>query len=142
MVRYDFECQSCGDVQEHVFRMAEKPDTLPCSCGGVSCSIISDQIEVIAKDNEPNLRLSALDMPIGWDKGNIDPAKQEARYRKIVARDRKLAGDAKQKAIKGGIQKIATVPRELDRLCKKNYGKDYFATDTERKLKQLGVFYG
>jgi putative FmdB family regulatory protein len=143
MVRYDFKCQQCGAIEEHVFSMAQKPDHLTCECGGRAESLISLTAEqVLIKDGERPFKLSALDMPVGWQHGNTDCEKQEARYRKIVARDRKLAADNKKKAIKGGIQKIATVPRELDRLRKKQYGKDYWSEDTERKLKQDGLFYG
>jgi len=139
--RYDYECQSCGDVREHVFRMAEKPDTLPCECGGVSASLIADGIQVIFKDNQLPIHLDKFDVPIGWERGNTDPEVQEARYAKKIREERKRVREYDKTARKNNLRLIASVPRELHRKRQRQFGKDYWQDDTKKKLKRDGMLH-
>jgi putative FmdB family regulatory protein len=41
MPSYDYACDRCGHIGEEFFKLAEKPDTIPCGCGGVKKSIIT-----------------------------------------------------------------------------------------------------
>lgn len=141
MPRYDFQCRSCGAVEEYTFSMAAKPDHLACGCGGRAESLISDSIEVLVKGNQYAFKLNKYCVPVGWEKGNTDAELQEQRYSKILRRNRKLAQDNKQKARKGGIELIAQVPREMDRLRKQQFGKDYYEHDTIDKLRRDGCLF-
>ena len=120
--------------------MAEKPDTLPCACGGVSTSLIAE-CEFILKDSPFAMKPDQFDLPIGWEKGNVDPDKQEARYGRMIDADRKRSRAYDKKAIKNGIRKIASVPRELYRLRQRKFGKDYWQDDTKNKLKRDGLLH-
>lgn len=40
MPAYDYLCP-CGEQQEHFFRVADKPDTVPCKCGGKATKQLS-----------------------------------------------------------------------------------------------------
>lgn len=139
MPRYDFRCEACESVQEHTFSMAEKPDVLACECGGEMHSMFSSTVEILAKGNTREFKLDASCVPIGWERGN-DGQKQAERYRQIVAESRKMARAGDKKAIKNGVRLVGKVPRELDRLRKKQYGKDYYQTDTVEKLKSDGLY--
>lgn len=144
MPRYDFQCAQCGAIEEHTFRMADKPDHLACGCGGQASSIISDQIETIVKGNERPYKLDGLCLPVGWENGNTDADAQERAYAKIIASERKQALEVDKKAIKGGIRKIATQPREHHRLRTRQYGRDYYsgdAADIKAKLKSDGLLF-
>lgn len=144
MPRYDYQCADCGAIAEHTFRMADKPDHLICRCGGLATSLISDQIETIVRGNERPYKLDALCMPVGWEHGNTDADAQERAYAEIVRRERKQALEVDKRAIKGGIRKIATQPREHYRLRTKQYGKDYYRGDNQdikAKLKSDGLLF-
>lgn len=141
-MRYDFQCADCGATEEHRFRMADKPDHTRCSsCGGRAESIISADIEVLVHGNQRPFKLSETCLPVGWEKGNTDADGQEAAYAEIINRERKLACETDKKAIKNGIRKIATVPRELHRMRTNQYGKDYYGSDVKSKLKADGLLF-
>jgi putative FmdB family regulatory protein len=40
MPAYDYLCP-CGEKQERFFRVADKPDTVPCKCGGTATKQLS-----------------------------------------------------------------------------------------------------
>lgn len=40
MPLYDYECPSCGDEIEMAYKVENKPQELPCPCGGVFRSVI------------------------------------------------------------------------------------------------------
>lgn len=141
-MRYDFQCAVCGAVEEHRFRMADKPDHVACAtCGGRAESIFNAEIQVIVRGGERPFKLDATCLPIGWDKGNTDAEAQERRYAKIINTERKRAVENDKNAIRGGIRKIATVPRELHRMRTQQYGKDYYQSDTKAKLKADGLLF-
>lgn len=140
-MRYDFQCAACGAIEEHQFRMADKPDHVACACGGRAESLISSGIEVLVKGNERPYMLDATSLPVGWEKGNTDSDGQERAYSDLVRAERKLAADADKTAIKNGVRKIATVPREFHRMRTRQYGKDYYRDDTKAKLKADGLLF-
>ena len=142
MPHYDFKGRECGIVREHYFRMADMPDHLTCGCGGRAESVISDTIEVLVKDNQKSFKLDHTCLPVGWERGNTDADKQERRYKKIINEERKAARASQKRAIKNGIRKIASVPRELHRMRTSQFGKDYYETDTKKKLKEDGLLFG
>lgn len=41
MPTYDYQCQECQAVQEQFFKMADKPPSVPCACGGTATPIVS-----------------------------------------------------------------------------------------------------
>lgn len=142
MPRYDYQCDDCGEVREFVFRMAEKPDTVACSCGGSCSSVISDRIEVLICGNEKKYALDALSVPVGWERGNTDAEAQERRYAKIINESRKQAKAVEKQAAKRGMRLIARQPREHYRMRTKQFGKDYYQSDVKRKLKEDGLLFG
>ena len=40
MPAYEYLC-ACGEQQEHFFHIADKPDTVPCKCGGKATKQLS-----------------------------------------------------------------------------------------------------
>lgn len=141
MPRYDYQCAECGEVAEHTFTMAEKPDVLSCDCGGVSTSLISRSIEVLVTGNTRPFKLDATCVPVGWEHGNTDVAAQERRYSKMIAETKKAAIANDKQAIKGGVRCIGRVPRELDRMRRNQYGKDYWQQDTKKRLAEDGLLF-
>jgi len=139
-MRYDYLCHSCGAETEVVRSIKDAPAPVSCSCGAEMRQQFCD-IEVIVKGGERPFKLDPLCVPVGWEHGNTDPEKQERRYKRIIERDRKAARANDKAAIKGGIRKIATVPRELHRMRTNQYGKDYYETDTKQKLKSDGLLF-
>lgn len=140
-MRYDFQCAQCGAIEELSFRMADKPDHVTCACGGRAESIISSNIEVLVHGNERPFKMDPSFLPIGWEKGNVDGAAQERAYSKLIAEERKLARQNDKQAIKNGLRKIGSVPREMHRMRTNQYGKDYYRSDTAAKLKADGLLY-
>jgi len=41
MPLYSYHCKDCGITSDHFFKIAEKPDSVPCSCGGVAGKVFS-----------------------------------------------------------------------------------------------------
>lgn len=41
MALYEFECSHCGHIEEAAFKIADCPESIPCSCGGTKKKIIS-----------------------------------------------------------------------------------------------------
>lgn len=73
MPAYDFECQKCGDIAEHVYRIADCPEELRCDrCGGTAKKIISIGGQNIFREEAPWLN-SVLEVV---DK---DPSKTHCR---------------------------------------------------------------
>jgi len=143
MPRYDYQCDTCEAIEEHSFSMADKPESLSCSdkeCGGRSTSLIGRGTQFIVRGNERPMNLDATCLPIGFEKGNTGP-EQQARYSKIINEKRKLAKLNDKEAIKGGIRHIGSVPRELDRLRKRQYGKDYYQENTKQRLAEDGLLF-
>jgi putative FmdB family regulatory protein len=54
MPLYQYACD-CGKEQEQFFKMAEKPATVPCECGGVAKKVLSAGM-VIGDDMPPWMR--------------------------------------------------------------------------------------
>lgn len=141
-MRYGFRCGDCDHEQELSCSWSARPSVLPCpECGGTAEPVISGGGEVMVLGNQRPWRLDHTCVPIGWEKGNTDPDKQEARYRTLINETRKLAIQNDKAAIKGGIRHVASVPREVHRMRTGQYGKDYYETDTKRKLKEDGLLF-
>lgn len=140
-MRYDFQCAECGAIEEHQFRMADKPDHVACKCGGRAESLINANIEAIVKGRERPFMLNETSRPVGWERGNTDCVAQENYYSQLVQSERKAAAAADKRAIKNGIRKIATVPREFHRMRTQQFGKDYYRDDTKAKLKADGLLF-
>lgn len=41
MALYDFQCSHCGHIEEAQYKIAECPESIPCSCGGTKKKIIA-----------------------------------------------------------------------------------------------------
>lgn len=141
-MRYDFQCESCGAVEEHVFSMAQKPDHLQCKCGGQASSLISANIEFFAMGNQLDFKLDNWNnRPIGWENGNTDAAAQERTYARIVKNTKAAALANDKQAIKGGLRMIARQPREHFRARTHQFGKDFYQDDVKKKLKADGLLF-
>lgn len=120
---------------------------MPCACGAKAERVYDfSRVQVCVLGNQRDFKLDATCVPIGWDKGNT-AEKQEARYRKLIAENKKKALAVDKQAIKGGIRHIATVPREFHRMRSNQYGKKYFdpasqsTTEIKQKLKSDGLLF-
>lgn len=146
MPTYTYRCEACGEGQEQFLPFSAYKPEVPCSCGELARRTYEDCPEVLVKGNQRAIKLDATDVPIGWQSGNRDPEVQEKRYERLINAKRKLAIENDKAAIKGGIRQIASVPRELDRLRRKQFGKDYWDTtngkdDIKAKLKADGMLF-
>lgn len=147
MPTYTYECECCSEQQDHWLSIASQPETMECRCGGQARKIINWRGDSTVKGNQKDFKLSATDVPIGWERGNTDPVKQEARYRKIIESERSRAVANDKAAIKNGLRKIASVPRELMRTRSNQFGKDYLdpssqsTTEIKQKLKEDGLLF-
>jgi len=141
-MRYDFQCESCGAIEEHVFSMAGKPDHLQCKCGGLASSLFSADVQVVALGNQKDFKLDGWNnRPLGWERGNTDAAAQERAYSRIVKNTRTAALANDRQAIKGGMRMIARQPREHNRARLHQFGKDYYRDDIKKKLKEDGLLF-
>jgi len=41
---YDYSCKKCGTEQEAFFKIGDKPDTVPCVCGGEAGKVLSPSL--------------------------------------------------------------------------------------------------
>lgn len=135
MPTYTYRCEACGEGQEKFLPFSAYTPSVLCSCGKVACRTYEDCPEVLVKGNQRRIKLDATDVPIGWERGNRDPEAQERRYARHINAKKKLAIANDKAAIKGGIRQIASVPRELDRLRRKQFGKDYWDTTNKDDIK-------
>jgi hypothetical protein len=115
--------------------MKDHSPTVQCGCGTLASQVFNWQGESFVKGNERPFKLDASCVPIGWEHGNTGPRQQE-RYSKLIAEKKKQARRVDKQAIKGGIRHIASVPRELYRARRNQYGMDYLnpAATTEKEL--------
>ena len=126
--------------------MAEHVSVLPCDCGGLARQTFGE-VQVLVKGAARPFKLDATCVPIGWEHGNTDVGKQQARYDKIVRDHKKLARQNDKQAIKGGIRHIGSVPRELMRMRQNQYGIDYLNPSTQspseikEQLKSDGLYF-
>ena len=126
--------------------MAEHVAVLPCECGGIARQVFGD-VQVFVKCNQRPFKLDATCVPIGWERGNTDPQKQQARYERRINGYKKLAQQNDKQAIKGGIRHIGSVPRELVRMRRNQYGPDYLdpsvnsPTEIKEQLKSDGLYF-
>jgi putative FmdB family regulatory protein len=133
---YAYQCESCGTRHEKVVAMSQHSEVSTCACGEQAQQVCNWQGDVIVKGNCRPFKLDGTCVPIGWEHGNTDVDKQQARYSKLIAEKKKLARHNDKQAIKGGIRHIASVPRELYRMRRNQYGKDYLnpAALSEKEL--------
>lgn len=142
-MRYDYECSDC----EHQFVVTcswsdHQPTQVCPECGGPAPQFFGySNPQVCVKGNTKDFKLDATCVPLGWDKGNTDVDAQERAYAKKINEERKLAQANDKAAIKNGIRKIGSVPRELVRARQKQFGKDYWQSDIKAKLKEEGLYY-
>lgn len=125
MPTYTYRCE-CGVEQEKNCSLSERTDQLPCECGKSAEQVINWRGDCTVKGNQRPMKLDPTCMPIGWERGNVDAAKQERRYDRLIRERKKRALEVDSQAIKNGFRHIASVPRELQRLRSNQYGKDYF----------------
>lgn len=148
MPTYCYRCPECGAEQEHRQSiLLPSPDTQSCECGGSAERLFSSTVQVICKGAERDMKLDSSCVPIGWEKGNTDAARQEQRYSKLIQETRTRARAVDKQAIKGGIRHIASVPRELHRMRSNQFGKDYLDPasqskgELKAKLKSDGLLF-
>ena len=147
MPRYGYECSSCHAAFEVTCSWSDYRPEQACECGGVAQRVFDADVQVCVKGNALPFHLDATDVPVGWQHGNTDAEKQERRHSKMVAQFKKRAKEVDKQAIKGGIRHIARVPRELQRMRTKQFGKDYFdpsaqtTTELKDKLKADGQLF-
>lgn len=126
MPTYSYKCGACGVGQEHWLTLSQRTATVPCACGGIAQQEINWQGESYVRGGERPFKLDPTCVPVGWQHGNTDCEKQEARYAQIIGEARKSARANDKSAIKKGCRLIAKVPREVDRMRKNQYGRDYY----------------
>lgn len=125
MPTYVYACEACGVRHEKIVAMSQHSPVSTCACGHEASQTFDEWTgEVLVKGNQRPFKLDGTCVPIGWERGNT-AEKQDARYRRLVAEKKKLARQNDKQAIKGGIRHIASVPRELYRMRRNQYGKDY-----------------
>lgn len=138
MPRYDYECDSCGASAEFTFRMEEMRETVRCSCGGTGRRAFHTCPEVLVKGNQYGHSLSALDVPVGWQRGNTDPEAYERNMWAQQAALKKVVQENKGHQHKTGIRHIGSIPLVVDRMRRRQFGNDYWQTDIKDKLKRDG----
>lgn len=84
---------------------------------------------------------TALDVPVGWERGLTNPAKNHERFKEHWREQKKLANAAKSGAIKRGFRHIADVPYEIDRIRRRQFGNDYWRNNVEQHLKDEGLHF-
>jgi putative FmdB family regulatory protein len=147
MPTYTYECEGCGAVHERRTSMSDHSPTIACGCGELASQVWNWQGESFVKGRERPFKLDGTCVPIGWEKGNTDCEKQEARYRTMIAAERKAAKSNRKQATKQGIRKIGSVPRELMRMRQNQYGKEYLspsdqgAGEVKSQLKSEGLLF-
>jgi len=146
-MRYGYKCDACG-TERDVFRsMSEAPQPVSCECGEAMHQTFNANVECCVKGGERAFKLDHTCMPVGWEHGNTDCDKQEKRYKRMIESEKARAIKNDRQAIKGGIRKIASVPRELHRMRSNQFGKEYLDPtkqspgELKEKLKSDGLLF-
>lgn len=141
MPRYDFQCQGCGDIAEHLFSMSQKPDTLACRvCGGEAVSVITELADPIVKNVAWTIPHDKRAMPVGWQHGNTDHEAQERRYAREQNDLQRRSHELKRTGGHREDMRLAgKVPRELFLARQKQFGKDYWQNEGKAALKREGL---
>ena len=137
MPTYVYCCETCGTRHDKIVAMSQHSPVSTCVCGCKARQTFDEWSgEVLVKGNQRPFKLDGTCVPVGWEHGNTDVQKQDERYRKLIAEKKQLARKNDKQAIKGGIRHIASVPRELYRMRRNQYGKDYLnpAALSEKEL--------
>lgn len=134
MPRYDFQCPACGTVQEHTFRMAEKPPQVPCACGEQAETVFSADIEVFVH-GKPIRFTKPVAVP-GWTRG-ADPDAAEREYARQVREAKKQARAQKRSlSRKPGIELKAKIPEALLHARMQQFGRNYWCEEGKKALRR------
>ena len=136
MPRYDYVCDACGAEAEFSFRITEMRETVRCSCGGTGRRSFTACPEVLVKGNQYATKLTATDVPIGWHKGNTDADAYEREIARGQRELRKTVQEHKAHQHKTGFRHIGSVPLVVDRMRRRQFGNDYWQSDTNDNLKR------
>lgn len=146
-MRYGYQCDSCGAEREVHRSMKDAPSPVACECGSQMRQQFNADVECCVKGGERPYHVDATSVPVGWEHGNTDAEAQQRRYKKIVETERALAKKNERRAARSGIRKIASVPREFQRMRTKQYGKEYLdpsrqtVSELKEKLKSDGLLF-
>lgn len=135
MPRYDFECEQCGTVSEHTFRMADKPETVACACGGSCRTLFCADIEVFVPGKP--IPFTKPCAPPGWERG-MTAERAERLYAQQVQATKKAAR-AQRRSLsrkKGGMRLKARIPEALLKARMNQFGKNYWIEEGTRALRR------
>lgn len=141
-MRYDFECEKCSLVFEHSCSMSERPESLPCQCGGEARQIIIAvpyscvRFAPYEFDKSKNVRSN------GALFGRTDEQQHE-HYRRSFDMQRKLVAQERRKPGKDdGFEYLGGMPGEMVDSIEEKEGKEAVAKDPVTFLKQTGMYMG
>lgn len=141
MPRYDFHCEGCGTVREHIYRMADVPSELACDCGGVARMQIGAGVQVCVRGNPAPFKQKYMSPVAGWEKG-VDADAEEARFAKRHAVEKRMAqAVAPEKRRKDEIRKVASIPGALFRARANEFGKNYWTDEGKVAIEREGLSY-
>jgi len=112
MPRYDYECETCGRREEHVFSMASMPQTVDCPCGQPAGRVIDTVPESYVANREYTFDKGNCVQGFGKDYGRTDQQQHE-HYKKYFGdiKRRKRGLSASQK--KQGLEWVGGMPGEM-----------------------------
>lgn len=147
MPRYQYECDSCGRSEEHVYTMSERPSALDCPCGGNATQIINWQGQCFVKGGELPFDRRHMTRPVGWHKKDVKDGEafcreHERRYRKQWEQDRREALEAaRDGGRKGTIRHIGSIPAELHAMRRSQYGPEYWTENPREALARDNLLF-
>lgn len=141
MPRYDFRCEECGTVREHVCRMADRPKVLACACGGDAHQVIGAGVQACVRGGPARFDPKYMTPVAGWERG-VDANAEEARFAKQHAIEKKQAQEvAPQRRRQDVVRKVASIPGAMFRARVNEYGKSYWSDEGKKAIEREGLSY-
>lgn len=143
-MRYDYECSQCSQRWEHSCSMAERPDVLPCPCGGEAQQIISCVPDSFVKGRPFTFDPSKNVASYGRQFGRSD-AQQHQHYQRVIEQQRQQVAAMNRSLSKEDkkFEFIGCAPGEAVDSFNNNVGaKETAQTNPVDFYKRLGTYMG
>lgn len=143
MARYDFECD-CGRRLEHQCSMSERPESLPCDCGGRMVQVIKAVPYVYTRFAEYQFRPDSIVGNNGVLAGR-DAQQQHEGYRKQIealktAHGRRSRSGSRHGCSVDGVRVAGVMPGEMaDSIGQQEGDKEAVYKDPDYWFKATGL---
>lgn len=143
-MRYDFECTTCSSVFEHVCSMSERPESLPCRCGGAARHVILSVPESFVRGRPIQFNPERCVPSFGRAFGRSDE-QQHAEHARVIRETRTREHERRRSCSKGDrdFQLVGLAPMEAVLSYDEHTGqKESAQVDPVDFHKRMGTYMG